>query len=103
MNTYTDYGVVTVTDNGVAIEADGAQLYAWANRSGCKWPLSELARMDYIRAEFDADGLLDLEERWNDAPGELTADEFNAWSADVLRGVLPESHPAYFVNVGQFS
>lgn len=93
------FGTVDVREHGVSIDATGAQLYAWAHRSGAAWPCSVLADLDEIHAHFDAHGLVDI-----DHPGveDLPADEFNAWSSDVLLDALPQDHPAYFVTVGQF-
>lgn len=106
--TETEYGTVTSAADmeGVTIEATGAQLYAWANRPGCFWPCSELAPLDSIRVAFDSDGLLEIAcqlDGKDDAAEDLTSDELNAWSSDVLRGVLSRDHPAWFVTVGQFA
>jgi hypothetical protein len=95
--TMSEYGTVTVTEKGATVEATGAQLYAWAHRSGMAWPCSELATLDGIRAEFDSNGLLDLEP----SPENLMADELNAWSSDVLRDVLRALYG--FVEVGDVS
>lgn len=105
----TPYGDVTITDNGVTIEATGNQLWEWSHRRGASWPCSTLDDLDSIRAHFDANGLVDLEqspseydESSNMTYPEIAGDEFNAWSCDVLRDVLPIVHPAWFVTVGQF-
>lgn len=83
----------------VRISATHSQLYDWANRPGYSWPCSTLTDCTYVSATFNADGLVDI-----DHPGtyELDANEFNAWSSDVLRDVLSPDHPAYEVTVGQF-
>jgi uncharacterized protein (DUF3820 family) len=95
----TDYGNVVIEDGRVIIDATGEQLAAWAERPGQRWPCSELAKMPSLRAEFDTGGLVDL----SDASLLLAADEFNAWSSDVLRSVLPTDHGCYLVTVGQFA
>jgi len=95
----TDYGNAEIRPRGVTITANGSELRAWAARPGAVWPCSELAEASEISAHFDAHGLVDLT---GDDCIDLTADEFNAWSSDVLRVALPKDHPAYFVTVGQF-
>lgn len=96
----TPYGDAWVAADHVAIAAHGGQLYQWAHRPGAVWPCSVLDDLDGIRAEFDSNGLLDLVTPSDSE--DLSADELNAWSSDVLRDVLPTDHPAYFVAVGQF-
>lgn len=106
-NYRTEFGTVTISADAVSIEADGTQLWSWANRPGCSWPCSTLARLDSIKVGFDSNGLLDLTS--TDEGGvvdsendELTSDELSAWSSDVLDGIVPENHPTYPVTVGQF-
>lgn len=101
-NPATEFGNVEVRPHGVTIEATGAQLYAWANRPGARWVCSHLEDLDSIRVNFDASGLVDFTASEASARWDLPADEFNAWSSDVLRDVLPADHPAYPVTVGQF-
>jgi hypothetical protein len=97
----TPYGRTTVGPDSVLVTGNGSELRAWAARPGAAWPCSELAEASEITAVIDADGLVDLT---GDDCIDLGADEFNAWSSDVLRAAgLPESHPAYFVAVGQFA
>lgn len=103
MRTETEFGTVEYSADmeGVTIDATGAQLWSWSRRPGAYWPCSELGRMDGIRVVFDHSGLVDIEARgMSDA--DLTSDELNAWSSDVLRDVLSPDHPAWFVSVGQF-
>lgn len=90
---------VTVAPDGVSVEADSAALHAWATRAGHEWPCSYLREIDSLRADFDSNGLLDI-----DHPGadDLPGDEFSAFTCDAIAAVLPESHPAYLVTVGQF-
>lgn len=95
----SDYGDVTVSPYGATIQAAEHQLYAWANRTGAHWPCSRLAGCEYVRAHFDEHGLVDLS---IEPEVDIPADELTAWSSDVLGAVLPESHPAHYVNVGQF-
>lgn len=104
--TSTEFGTVTIGADGVRIEATGAELYAWANCPHAWWPCSALGRLEWLRVDFNANGLVDINsnletEEWEDV--ELISDEFNAWSSDVLRAAnLPSSHPVYPVSVGQF-
>ena len=81
----TDYGSVTFQEDGSAvIIAHADDLYRWANRPGNFWPCSELAGLDYIIATFTPNGdLVDLEQFPEDG-FDITADEFDAWSSDVL-------------------
>ena len=108
----TPYGYVNVREDRVVIVAYRAQLYAWANRTGARWPCADLPMFDQVVAAFDRNGLCDLEchdhsaERvttFEDESHDVGADEFNAWSSDVLRDVLPLDHPVYYVAVGQFA
>ncbi len=102
----TPYGSVSITPNGVRIDANQSQLYDWAHRPGASWPCSTLDDLESISAAFDANGLVDLEQDppydYETGAGEIMGDELNAWSSDVLRDVLPKDHPAYYVTVGQF-
>lgn len=121
--TETAYGTVELSETGVSIRANFAQLCSWSTRPGHSWPCSTLDDLpDGIRADFDAGGLIDLDapstfydnwsglyyermegEEFSGESYEIAGDEFNAWSSDVLRDVLPRDHPAYEVCVGQFS
>lgn len=101
--TETEFGTVTMGQDQVTISANGEQLRAWAHRPGNPWPCSDLADLDMIRAYFDRGGLTDLDQSPADFEHcQISGIEFDAWSSDVLRGVLPADHPAYFVTVGQF-
>lgn len=101
--TVTEFGAVTIGADSVSVRATPEQLDAWAHRTGNVWPCSVLAETgpgDLV-AEFDSRGLVDLYE--TDGPSaDIPGDELNAWSSDVLRDVLPDSHPCYFVTVAQF-
>ncbi len=103
----TPYGRVDIRSHGVTITATHDELVSWSQRPSATWPCSTLADMVGIAATFDANGLVDLDQdpAFDEATGEgeVAGDEFDAWSSDVLRLVLPEDHPAYFVAVGQFS
>lgn len=98
----TPYGDVSITDDSVTITAERAHLYSWATRPGAYWPLSTLRHLDRVLAAFDRDGLVEL---IADGDAEdLSSDEFNAWSSDVLRdAALPLDHPVYPIAVGQFT
>lgn len=102
----TPFGNVDIRPQGVTITAHAGQLFSWAHRPGAIWPCSRLDDLDEISATFDYHGLVDMTTRpMLDPDGHVIdppADEFNAWSSDVLRDILPESHPAHFVTVGQF-
>lgn len=89
--------VIEFDERTTTVSATGEALRAWANRPGLPWPVSELQRLDSLRAVFNSGGLLELE-----AEGGCVSDatEFNAFTSDVLRPVLPEDHPAYAVAVG---
>jgi hypothetical protein len=91
---------VTVTERGVRIDATGDDAYRWATRPGEAWPCSTLDTLETFYLEFDECGLLDADlpdNRWIDP------DELNAYVSDVLRPILPETHPAHLVTVGQFA
>jgi hypothetical protein len=95
----TDFGTVTYGNDWVAATGTPAEFYAWSRRPGNVWPCSALADLDEpMEASFDSNGLSDIQGDRDD----LDASEFNAWSSDVIGAVLPESHPAHFVTVGQF-
>jgi hypothetical protein len=95
------YGEVLIGETSVYIEASAYELRDWSTKPGSSWPCSVLGsdECDGISATFDTNGLIEISH-----PGlcDLPADEFNAWSSDVLRDILPKDHPAYFVTVGQF-
>jgi len=71
----------------------------WAHRPGSSWPCSQLAGRR-LWVQFDRNGLCDMaiDGRFRDCD----ATELSACVADHLTGRLPESHPCYFVAVGQF-
>lgn len=100
-STNHDYcGNVHVGRSNITLEATGEQVYRWSRKPGAHWPCSDLSEVESISASFDETGLYDLSVTPEDAY--YTADEFNAWSSDVLADVLPTNHPAYYVTVGQF-
>jgi hypothetical protein len=96
----TDFGTASVSAEQLTIRADHDQLQAWANRPGSRWCCSRLASLDSIAATFYRAGLLALDTQPDTV--DLAADEFNAWSSDVLRTAIPTDHPVYYVSVGQF-
>ena len=65
------------------------------------WPLSMLAG-NRLKADFDTNGLLDLEIEGRAAPDDLDGNEFNACVSYFVGQRLPQDHPCYFVVVGQF-
>lgn len=109
----TPYGFVFWGTDWISVRGVEYELYEWAQRPGSSWPGAKLPDLQWIEADFDTDGLVDLRsnlsrDRWEtDGPD---SDEFNAWTSDVieaashpgLRDVLPKDHPCYFVTVGQF-
>lgn len=93
------------TENGFTVWISRSETGFWArgDTTGKSWPCSMLA-WNAIRAEFDANGLLDFslnsgQKSTNDIP----SDELNACVCDHIKGKLPESNPAYFIAVGQFT
>jgi hypothetical protein len=100
----TKFGTVTINDGSVVVTATQDQLYAWSHRPGAAWPLSTLDDCDEVAAWFTDTGLVDLLTVVDGKQDEvdIAGDELNAWTSDVLRDVLPKTHPAYFVTVGQF-
>lgn len=91
-----------------ALDEDGADVWFVANRRG-DWiseafPTYELAQdelIDIAYAAFDTGGLVDLELR-PDETQDLSGDELNAWTSDVLAIALTPDHPCWLVCVGQF-
>ena len=74
--------------------------HLWAMK---RWPGCELGGRR-LRADFDANGLLDFKVDGRH-PGSwlhIPADELNACLADHIEGKLPNDHPCYFVACGQF-
>jgi hypothetical protein len=104
---YTEYGTVAYGADYASIRANDSQLRAWAERPDAVWPCSHLSRLEGLFVAFDANGLVDIEatgldfDEWEDAG--VSSDELNAWSSDVLRGVLPADHLTRFVTVDQFA
>jgi hypothetical protein len=97
---HTESGSVTSGTVWEAMVATGSQVRAWADRPGARWPCSELAEASQIVASFDSGGLVDLD---GDDCIDLSGDELNAWTSDVIGEALPTDHPCHFVTVGQFS
>jgi len=71
------------------------ETYDWAKR----WPCSQLSNRRLF-VQFDRNGLCDL--ALDGRSRDCDATELSACVADYLKGKLPESHPCYFVAVGQF-
>lgn len=67
----------------------------WAMR----WPCSTLSGRS-VRVYFDQGGLIDL--TINGRQSDCNGAEISAMVADFIGNLLPTSHPAYFVAVGQF-
>jgi hypothetical protein len=111
MRTQTPYGTFSRDEDAIRIRATGSELWAWAHRSGSAWPCSTLATLDSIDVLFDRGDLVELSSEPSDGTADLSADELNAWSEDVIAeaervafcvvtntpGYLPESEPAWFL------
>jgi len=86
---------------GFTIWLDSIDTFDWPRRQGQAWPCSMLDGKR-IRAEFDSNGLCDLEIDGREAPDDIDANELNAILADHLDGRLDRDNVAWFVAVGQF-
>ena len=89
-----------ITDTHVQIWLNKREVSDWCNR----WPCSGFAGKS-IWAEFDANGLIDVtfNSRYtNTMFDNVDGTGFSCCIADHLKEVLPVTHPAYFVTVGQF-
>lgn len=82
--------------NSFAIWISADETYNWANR----WPCSTL-RNKRVKAEFDTNGLVDYSVNGKYCE-DMDSHEFNALISDFAKRKLPESHPCYFLVVGQF-
>ena len=89
-----------ISESSVTLWLSRDDTYTWATRPGESWPCSTL-RNSRLVACFDSNGLCDLSVDGKYLV-DVDADELSAICADYLRDKLPESHPAYFVTVGQF-
>ena len=80
----TPYGAVLhVGNKGYLIDANDAQLYAWANKPGAWWPCSELVELNTISVALEGNG--DLVELVTDPDGiDIPGDELNAWIEDTI-------------------
>lgn len=92
--TRTTFGTVTRQASRTTIAADGATLYDWAHRGDCRWPCSVLARLDKIEVAFDSRGDLVNIDADEDDSADLSSDELNAWSSEVLIRAGYPNHPA---------
>ena len=90
---------VEVNEHDVSLWLSARDTYAWANKTGASWPCSTLSSKT-VFAQFDRNGL--VEYRINGKHCEVDGPEFDAITSDHLKEKLHESHPAYFVAVGQF-
>lgn len=87
-----------IFDSGFNLWLSANDTSDWADRPGECWPCSELSGHGLF-VQFDSNGLCDLSIDGND--GDCDNTELSAIVADHLDR-LPESHPCYFVAVGQF-
>lgn len=90
--TETTFGTVRRNLSETTISADGDTLRDWARRGDCRWPCSDLAKLDRIEVTFDSRG--DLVDIIGDENVELSADELNAWSSETLIRAGWLNHPA---------
>lgn len=96
MRTYRGrFGLVTVSEYGIAVQADGADTNDWANRHGAVWPASDLSGRP-VMAGFDRGGLVDLE--W-DETRDLSGDELTAWAYDAVADAVPADIAAPWLRV----
>ncbi len=89
----------TINPISVKLWLSARDTYDWANRTAARWPCSQLERKRLF-VEFDTNGLCDL--AIDGKSQDCDANELNAIVVDHLDGKLPESHPCYFVVIGQF-
>ncbi len=86
-------------DDFVFLFAEKCDTWNWAHRPDSCWPCSELAG-HWIQAQWDKNGLTELIVSGQQL--DVSVDEFNAFTSDMLKDSLPETHPCWFVCVGQF-
>jgi len=89
----------SIYENGVTVWLSARETYAWAHRRGASWPCSFLAGRRVV-AQFDADGLWDLDIDGGRGDQDCPSDELSACIADYLADRLPKDHPCYDVVVG---
>lgn len=98
----TPYGTAIIGEDWCSVTAHLGQLHDWATRPRESWPCSVLyGDIDSVTAGFDTNGLFDLTVLPAE-PEDLTGDELNAWTSDVLAIALTPDHPCWLVCVGQF-
>jgi hypothetical protein len=90
--TRTTFGTVSRDAHGTRVSGTGTELRDWANRGGCRWPLSILAQLDAVTATFDTRG--DLVDLTGDDDVDLTGDELGAWTSECLIRAGYPNHPA---------
>jgi hypothetical protein len=91
----TPYGVVSSDAESTEVYSTHIMLWDWAHRPGSSWPCSELARCAEVTARFDPKGdLVDLVVGVLDDEKEISSNELNAWTSDVLRLAGMSDHPA---------
>ncbi len=88
-----------IAETSVKVWISARETSAWAWRPGKRWPCSFLAG-SRLFAEFDRNGLVDMQIDSGRGDQDCPADEFNALTSDFLRDKLPKTHPAYPVAVG---
>lgn len=94
----SDYGRVTMHGDSVVVSGDGAQLWAWAHRTGSSWPCSYLAGCDLVAATLDRENgdlvaLQVIENGVDSDADDLPGDELTAWADDCL-AASPFAHLA---------
>jgi hypothetical protein len=91
-----------ITDSHIKIWLSANDTYEWANRPGESWPCSSISG-NRLFAEFDKNGLLDLQVNGGYPEDILPSDEFNAITSDFIKTRIDQNHPLYFITVGQFN
>jgi hypothetical protein len=93
---------IRITPDTVELWASVTDVDNWMQgfTTGKRWPCSVLQEQR-LYASFDACGLSDY--TLNGRHGiNVPAEEFNAFTSDMLRNALPKDHSCYYVIVGQF-
>lgn len=89
-----------IFETGFNLWLSARDTYDWATRPNCSWPCSQLEDKR-VFVQFDRNGLCDFTVDGKSA--DCDGNELSAIVADHVRAKLPESHPCYFVAVGQFA
>jgi hypothetical protein len=91
---------LSIRTQEITIQLTPADIDTWAQR----YPCYSLRGKSLI-ASYDATGLSDLmifENGESINPDSVDGYELRCLTSGSLKGVLPESHPAWYVSVGQY-